>query len=225
MKREERRFLKDPDEFVVWTTRLGVWAQTHRTTLLGVGAVLLVAIAAGGLLGWRSARQTEAASEAFRVARAKFASRDFSAAALDFDAVARDYPSTSFGHLAVLYRGHCLLRSGDAGGAATAYQEFLARDDGDPYIRQQALTDLSYAQEQTGAADQARASAAKAGDLDGPFRVEALLIYARLSEAAGDTPAAQGAYRKILDANPDAETKTFVQERLPAQPEASPPTG
>jgi hypothetical protein len=225
VKREERRFLKDPDEFVVWTTRLGTWAQTHQTTLLGVAVALVVAIGAAGLLGWQSARRTEAASEAFRVARAKFAARDFNAAAFDFEGVARDYPSTSFGHLAVLYRGHCLLQNGDAGGAAAAYQEFLARDEGDPYIRQMALTDLAHAQEQAGAADDARATAAKAGDQDGPYRVEALLIYARLSETAGDTAAAQGAYRKILDANPDADTKTFVQERLPAQAEASAPTG
>jgi predicted negative regulator of RcsB-dependent stress response len=225
VKREERRFLKDPDEFVVWTTRLGTWAQTHRTTLIAAGAVVALAIGAAGLLGWRSARQTEAASEAFGAARAKFVARDYGPAALDFEAVAREYPSTSFGRLAVLYRGHCLLRSGDAAGAATAYQDFLARVDGDPYLRQLALTNLSHAQEQSGAAEDARASASKAGDLQGPYRVEALLIYARLSEAAGDAPAAQGAYRKILDDNPDAETKSFVQRRLPAQTEAGAPAG
>lgn len=225
MKREERRFLKDPDEFVVWTTRLAIWAQANRTALVAAGVALLVAIGTAGLLGWRSARQVEAASEAFRVAHAKFADRDYGSAAVEFEAVARDYPSTSFGRLAVLYRGHALLRSGDAAGAATAYQDFLARADGDPYLRQLALTNLSHAQEQSGAAEDARASASKAADLEGPYRVEALLIYARLSEAAGDAPAAQGAYRKILDDNPDAETKTFVQRRLAAQPEAGAPTG
>ena len=51
MKREERRFLKDPDEFVVWTTRLGTWAQTHRTTLIAFGAVVALAVNAAGLLG------------------------------------------------------------------------------------------------------------------------------------------------------------------------------
>jgi len=223
VKRDERRFLKDPDEFVIWTTRLGTWAQTHRTTLIAAGSVVVVLALGAGLMGWRSARQNEAASEAFRVARAKFAASDFGPAALDFEAVARDYPSTSFGRLAVLYRGHCLLQTGDAGAAAAAYQDFLARSSVDPYLRQLALTNLSHAQEQLSLASEARTSAQQASDMDGPYRVEALLAYARLSEAAGDAAAAQGAYRKILAEDPDAETKQFVQRRLPS--EAAAPTG
>jgi predicted negative regulator of RcsB-dependent stress response len=223
VKRDERRFLKDPDEFVVWTTQLGSWAQTHRSTLIAAGSVLLVVALAAGLISWRSARQNDDASEAFRVARAKFATRDFGPAALDFEAIARDYPSTSFGRLAALYRGHCLLQSGDAGAAAAAYQDFLARSSGEPYLRQLALTDLSHAQEQLGMASEARTSAQQASDMDGPYRIEALLAYARLSEAAGDATAAEGAYRKILTEDPDAETKQFVQRRLPA--DAAAPTG
>jgi len=223
VKRTERRFLKDPDEFVVWTSRLGAWAQHHRTTLTAAGSILLAAILGVGLIGWRSARQNDAASEAFRVARGKFAADDLGSAALDFEALAREYPGTSFGHLAVLYRGHCLLRTRDAPGAATAYQEFLAGSEDDPYLRQLALTNLAQAQEQSGAVADARATAARASEVAGPYRVEALLVYARLSELAGDATAAQGAYRKVLAENPDPETRTFVQRQLP--PGAEPPAG
>jgi predicted negative regulator of RcsB-dependent stress response len=223
VKRDERRFLKDPDEFVVWTARLGTWAQAHRAALLAAGAAVLALALGAGLMSWRAARQNEAASEAFRVARTKFAAGDFGPAALEFEAVVRDYPSTSFGRLAVLYRGHCLLQSGDAGAAAAAYQEFLARSSAEPYLRQLALTNLSHAQEQLSLAGEARTSAQQASDIEGPYRVEALLTYARLSEAAGDTTAAEQAYRKILAEEPDPETKQFVQRRLPAG--APGPTG
>jgi len=220
VKRDERRFLKDPDEFVVWTSRLGAWAEQHRKTLTAAGGILLATVVGAGAVGWRSARRTDAASEAFRVARGKFAANDYGPASLDFEALVREYPGTSFGRLAILYRGHCLLRTGDAPAAATAYQDFLARSDGDPYLRQLALTNLAHAQEQSGAVGEARATAAHASDVDGPYRVEALLVYARLSEAAGDAAAAQGAYRKVLTENPDPETRTFVQRRLPAEEKA-----
>jgi predicted negative regulator of RcsB-dependent stress response len=223
VKRDERRFLKEPDEFVVWTARASAWAQQHQGMLTAAAGGLLLVVIVAGLVNWRSARQTDAASEAFRVARTKFAAKDYAPAAIEFDAVARDYPSTSFGRLAVLYRGHALLRSGDATGAAAAYQEFLARGEPDVYLRQLALTDLAYAQEQSGAATEARTTLAQAGDLAGPYRIDALLGYARLSQAAGDTAAAAEAYRKVLTENPDAETKTFVRRQLPA--EAKPAEG
>ena len=63
MTRDERRFLKDPDEFVVWTARIGTWAQRNQRALTAAGGVLLLAVVVAGILGWRSARQTEAASE------------------------------------------------------------------------------------------------------------------------------------------------------------------
>jgi predicted negative regulator of RcsB-dependent stress response len=223
VKREERRFLKDPDEFVVWTGRAGSWAQRHQRELMVAGGVLVLGVMVAGLLGWRAARQAEAASEAFRVARTKFAANEYAPAGLEFEALARDFPGTSFGRLAILYRGHSLLKQGDATGAAAAYQEFLTRFDKDVYVRQLALTNLANAQEQLGDVSAARATLQQAGALDGPFRIEALLGYARLSQATGDTAAAEDAYRKVLAENPDAETRLFVQRRLPT--EAKPAAG
>ncbi|HWP65225.1 MAG TPA: tetratricopeptide repeat protein [Candidatus Limnocylindria bacterium] len=223
MKPEERRFLKDPDEFVVWTTRLAAWAQQHRTTLVAAGAGVFALALVGGVMSWRAARQAEAASAGFQLAHGKFAARDYAPAALEFETVAREYASTSFGRLAVLYRGHALLQSGDAAGAAAAYQDFLARFDEDAALEQLAQTNLAYAQEQLGDTASARTTAERAAERSGPYRVEALLTYARLSEAAGDTAAAQDAYRKVLAENPDAQTRTFVQSRLPDGGE--PPAG
>jgi predicted negative regulator of RcsB-dependent stress response len=216
VKRDERRFLKDPDEFVVWTVRAGGWAQRHQRALTAVGGALLLVVVTAGLLAWRTARQTEAASEAFRSARTKFAANQYEPAALEFEGVARDFPGTPFGRLAVLYRGHSLLRQNDAAGAAAAYQEFLARFSEDQYVRQLALTNLGLAQEQLGDASAARGTLAQATEMDGPYRIDALLAYARLSQAAGDSAAAEQAYRKVLEENPDAETRRFVQGMLPA---------
>jgi tetratricopeptide (TPR) repeat protein len=216
VKRDERKFLKDPDEFILWSSRVASWAQAHRPALLATGAAFLGAALIAGILGWRSIRQAEAASEAFRLARTKFVASEYAAAALDFDTVARDYPGTAFGRLAMLYRGYCLARTGDAGGAVLAFQDFLARMGSDPYLRQLALTNLAQAQDQAGLQADARKTALEASAIAGPYRIDALLTYARLSEAAGDQAAAVEAYRKVLAEDPDADTRTFVQRRLPA---------
>ena len=122
----DRKSLREPDEFQTLTTQAAAWATQHQNTLWGVG-IALVAIALIGLgIGWYRARQAEAAAVRFQSAHAEFLDGKYPAAAESFAGLGRDYGSTPFGRLAQLYRGHALLRGGDAAGAATAYGEYLA---------------------------------------------------------------------------------------------------
>jgi predicted negative regulator of RcsB-dependent stress response len=186
-------------------------------TAVGGGMAAVAVVAA--LLGWQASSRTEAASNAFRLARSQFAAGEYANASGSFETLAREFPGTAFGRLAILYRGHSLLRQNEPKGAAAAYQEFLTHSLDATYVRQLALANLGQAQELLGETAEARASLAQASELPGPYRIDALLAYARLSEGAGDTAAAQAAYRKVLAENPDAETRTFVERRLPASGE------
>jgi len=220
-ERLDRKALKGPDEFVVWTTRIARWAQANQATVWGVaGAVTLVLLGAG-VYTWRTARQNDAAAAAFRTASETFTAGQYAGAASGFETVAGDFPATAFGRLALLYRGHSLSREGKAADAALAYGEFLARSPDVDYLRQIGLTSQGRAYETSGDKQQAREAFAAAADIAGPYRVDALLAYGRLSEDAGDTTAAQDAYRKVLEENPDPETLALVQRKLP---KAVPPT-
>jgi predicted negative regulator of RcsB-dependent stress response len=219
VKRDERRSLKAPDEFLLWTTRASDWARKNQRLLIGAGALGALLVLVVGVLSWQAARRAGTANEAFRTARIKFVSGQFAGAQADFEIVARDYPSTAFGSLAVLYRGHSLLRQADAAAAVGAYREYLANPLAADYLRQLALTNLALAQEQTGDTQAARTTLGEAVEISGPYRVAGLLAYARLAEAAGDSASAATAYRKVLEDDPDPEVRTTVQRHLP--PEAA----
>jgi predicted negative regulator of RcsB-dependent stress response len=227
VKREEREFLKAPDEFVLWTTRISDWARANRQVVIGVGVVCALAAVAAGGLRWQQARRTDAASEAFRVARGRFAAGEIAAAVSDFDALARDYPGTSFGRLAALYRGHARLRQGDFSGAAAAYQEYLASPLRADYLEQLALLNLAQAEEQGGDPTRARTTLEKAAGIPGPYRVPALLGTARIAQAAGHPDIASAAYRRILESDPNPDVRAIAERNLSAAsapPETARPT-
>jgi tetratricopeptide (TPR) repeat protein len=221
-ERLDRKALKGPDEFVVWTTRAATWAQQHRNLVLTAGGVAAAGFLVAGLFAWQASRRADAAAEAFHHASVRFTAGQYGDAATQFDTLARDYPGTPFGRLALLYRGHSLARQNQPADAAVAYQEFLANAPDADYLRQLALTGLARSREQTGDAAGARESFERAAELEGPYRVDALLSLARLAEASGDGAAAEAAYRKALDADLDPETRAFVTKKVPAtEPQAA----
>jgi tetratricopeptide (TPR) repeat protein len=214
-ERLDRKALKSPDEFVLWTTQVARWAQANQTTVWGVGGALALVLLGAGAYTWYAGRQNDAAAAAFRAASETFISGQYANAATGFETTAGEYPGTTFGRLALLYRGHSLAREGKAADAAVAYGEFLARSPDADYLRQIGLASQGHAYESAGEKRQARDAFQAAAEIQGPYRIDALLGYGRLSEDAGDTAAAEQAYRKVLDENPDPETLAFVQRKLP----------
>jgi tetratricopeptide (TPR) repeat protein len=214
-ERLDRKALKGPDEFVLWTTQVARWAQANQTTVWAVGGALALVLLGAGGYRWYTGRQNDAAAAAFRTASETFAKGQYADAASGFETLAAEYPSTAFGQLALLYRGHSLTREDKPADAAVAYGEFLARSPDADYLRQIGLASQGHAYESAGEKQQARDAFAAAAEIDGPYRIDALLSYGRLSEDAGDAAAAEQAYRKILDEDPDPETLAFVQRKLP----------
>lgn len=214
-ERLDRKALKGPDEFVLWTTQVARWAQANQTTVWAVGGALALVLLGAGGYGWYTGRQNDAAAAAFRTASETFAGGQYADAASGFETLAAEYPGTTFGQLALLYRGHSLAREKKPADAAVAYGEFLARSPDADYLRQIGLTSQGHAYESAGEKQQARDAFAAAAEIDGPYRIDALLSYGRLSEDAGDRAAAEQAYRKVLDEDPDPETLAFVQRKLP----------
>lgn len=220
--RLRRKDLRGPDEFVTATSQATVWAGAHRNLLIAVGAVVLVV--AGVAIGWSRYRasRVEAASHDFRAARATFEAAKYAEAVPQFEALSAAYPETTFGRLAVLYRGHAMAKKGEPASAIAAYEEFLAGSPPADYLKQEALVALGYAREATGDAAAALTAYTDAAELDGPFRTEARLGAARLEEAAGRPEKAQAFYAAAAEVA-DGELKDFISSKLPATTAAAAP--
>ncbi len=216
-----RKALRQPDEFQTLTTQAAAWAVANHRLLIGVGiALVLIALVAVVAGRFRAAQRTAAAAE-FRTARAAFAASKHAEAAQSFAALATAYPNTPFGRLAHLYRGHALMRTGDAAGAAAAYEEFLATGPAE-YLRQEALAGLAHAKEAAGDVGGARDAFARAGDLAGPFRTDALVNVARLAESQGDAAAARSIYEGLLKDGADGDLKALLEAKVPGAAAAAP---
>lgn len=213
----DRKSLREPDEFQTLTTQAASWARQNQTLVWGIG-IGLVAVALLGLgVGWYRARQAEAAAVRFQSAHADFVAAKYPAAAESFAGLGREYPSTPFGRLAQLYRGHALLRGADAAGAATAYGEYLAGSPETEYLRQEALAGLGAARETTG--DQAGAADAytQAAEIDGPFRQDVRLALARIAEAQGKADDAKKIYVTLLQESPGPALRALLETKIPAE--------
>lgn len=221
-----RKALRQPDEFETLTMRAVAWAEENRPIVIGVVTTVVVVALLGIVVSrWRAGRE-ERAGLAFQAARQAFdAGNKFAEAADAFAATARDYPSTTYGRLANLYRGYALSRQGDAAGAATAYGEFLATAPEPDYIRQQALAGLGHAREKTGDTAGALEAYTQAGALEGAYQTDALLGAARLQELTGHADAARDIYSRLLEGSPEADLRAFLESKLPPGSSGSRGTG
>lgn len=213
----DRKALAAPDEFQVVSRSALDWANDHRNVILaGAGALLALGIVASVIASQRQ-QGRDAAAVAFSDAHKQFAASKFADAAGAFQKVATDRADTSFGRLAVLYRAHALARQGDAAGAASAYDAFLATHPSD-YLRQEALLGLANAK--LAAGDQAGALTAydQSRGLAGPFKTDAALGAARLQDSQGHADAARAIYLELLkDSGLDGATRASVLSKLPVE--------
>jgi tetratricopeptide (TPR) repeat protein len=212
-----RKALREPDEFQTLTGQVAAWARANRTALVAVAAAALAIAAVGAGVNWYRARQSAAAGVRFQTAYDVFQAGRWPEAADAFAGLARDYPQTSYGRLAILYQGHALSRKPDAAGAATAYGEFLAGSPPTDYLRQEALLGLARAREATGDAAGARDAYEQAAALDGPFRGDARLSLARLYEAGGQPEKAKELYLAVLKESPSGFARTVLEAKIPAE--------
>jgi len=211
-----RKALRQPDEFQTLTGQIGEWAQAHRNLLAAIGAAVLAVGTVALGVGWYRGREAAAAGARFEAALSDFEAGRFAPAVDGFTGLARDYPGTSFGRLATLYRGHALARQGDGAGAATAYTEYLASSPPTEYLRQEALDGLGSAREASGDKAGALDAYGQAAAIDGPFRMQAQLSMARLQELAGQPDKAREIYLSILKESPSGYVRSLLETKIPA---------
>jgi tetratricopeptide (TPR) repeat protein len=213
--RIRRKDLRGPDEFETIAGDAFVWAREHRAVLVGAGVVLLL-LAVVGLLVTRAraGRRQEAATQ-FYQARAYLLGGNAATAAGQFASLEAHASGTPYGSLASLYQGHALLAQGEAGGAASAYSEYLSTAAAEEYLRQQALLGLGRAKEAAGDVSGALDAYTQAEKLEGPLAPDAAFAAARLHEAQGRTDEARAIYTRLLTEAPDGWMHEQVAAKVP----------
>jgi tetratricopeptide (TPR) repeat protein len=234
LKRGERHQLKQ-DDFLTSVERGLDWSQRHRHKLLvGLVAVLGVAVVGGGIILHRG-RQARAAASAFHsamdvyrasvgpgtpeappgAAAPRYATseeRDKEALAA-LDKIASDQGRSAWGRQALYYAALCRVRLGQ-GDEAKANLEQLTRGRQDliHYAASQALAGLHQQRGETEAALALYRSLVE--DPKNPMpKDRSLFELARLVEGAGRPDEARQAYDRLIEEYPSSQLRTEAEAR------------
>jgi hypothetical protein len=198
----DRRKLRQPDEFISWTTRTWTYVQTNWKMVASVaGAIILIVILAAA---YRVYRQQQEARAAVLVSEAisSFAKDISQTEALD--RILQDFPGTKSAKLARLYLGHAQYRKGDTEKAATTYG-VLARDASvqEP-VRSLAILSQGYALVTLRRCQEAETTFGLLGSASPLAQQEAFLAIGRCFELKGDLKAAFKRYEDFASRFPSS---------------------
>jgi len=210
-KKNFRKEIKQPDEFVVQSNRAILWAQDNPDKLkvgLGIFAVALVIIAVVGT--WQESRNQDAVSD-FYAASEIYRGEKWEPALADFETLAANYDGTTYGKLANLYAGSSALHLEKYADSIKYYEAYLSDSINSDAVNQIARLNLAAAMTGAGDAAAARGQLEKAAAASGPANPEVQLALARNYENAGDADEAVEAYKAYLEAAPQGAAVSAVQ--------------
>ncbi len=134
-KKITKKQLKEPDEFITLTERGVIFVQQHSKKIAVAGVLLLVLILSVVFWGMWEKKKEEQAALDYRVALELYeqsrapgrvaSEQEDKAVLAKFDELITQYPRTSSGRFALLYKGNILLSENKYDEAAKEYSAFL----------------------------------------------------------------------------------------------------
>ena len=168
---------------------------------IAVIAAVVVLVLIAGYAMFRSSQEQKAAplvAAAYEFySPATSASADYGKALDLFRDAQKKYPHTTSGAVAQYYAGNCLVSLGRADEALKEYQAFVHKYSRDKYLLGLVYQRMAYVYEGQGKLDDARKAFQQAEALTGPG--VATVELARLYEAAGNMPEAEGKYKVVME--------------------------
>lgn len=239
-----RKELKEPDEFVSYTSRAYQWMQHNwRWLAVGAGAVIL-AILAAQLYNWHQAKQEGQASALFVEAKkileapvsaddelakeestpGKYASEKekLQAALEKMRQVTEKHPSVKTALLARYYQGEILRRLGEYDKAQEAFEQFLKEAGNSSDFSAFALEGIAFCLEAKGNSAAARENYRRM--TQPPFNTQpdrGLYHLARLAQKQGKADEARKTYQEILEKYPQTAFRAEIENRLALLPPAA----
>lgn len=224
VKVNRKKLLKEPDEFLTFSSRAMHWAKSNLRVLIWAGSAMVAALAlVVGIQTYLNQRNAQAASDLGRVFGAYQAALsgqlDESQLVLvvqALEAVAGEYSATPAGQQARLAYGNLHLQMNAYEQAARAFSLLADEPRLPATLQPMAHLGLGQALEGQKKYPEAAEAYAAAARLAGPnLAAQARLDQARVLEAAGNQGAALGLYRQILK-EADRSLQASARSRLVA---------
>jgi len=154
-KKTRKELLKEPDEFITFSSRLLNGIATYKTVIGYISLGVFITAAAVSGYVWYSGRQESKAAAQLSQALARYErlraespqDKAVQEVAEDFRRILADYGSRSNGNIARVLFANLWYQAGDFKQAAELYQASLAGFRDDPLMRFQLMRSLGYAYE------------------------------------------------------------------------------
>ncbi len=218
-----KKLLKEPDEFITFTSKTIRFAMDYKYPLTGglVGLVILILIGAG--IRYFSIKAENTAFTLLSQSQIKYEAllkqngpqKALTEIAADFEGILKKYSTQKGGRLArVIYASIC-YKAGNLDQAIALYNESLKDFNSNPFLKNLILSGLGYAHEEKKDLESATKyfNMIVAGS-DPVMKSDALYHLGRLYDAKGDRDKSNAAYKQLLDRHADSIYTELVKEKL-----------
>jgi tetratricopeptide (TPR) repeat protein len=224
VKKTRKELLKEPDEFITFSSRLLGLIATYKDAIVYALYAVMLAVAAFSAYVWYSGRQEAAAAQELGQALAKYdrlraetsPAKALPEVAEDFRRLISSYGNRSNGNIARLLYANLCYEAGDFKQAAEFYENSLTRFTDDPLMLFQIKRSLGYAHERlkdyataVSYFEQALAAAAEK-NLQDDVLFHLGDLYARL----GNPQKSAEAFNRLLTEHKDSIYFNMVRERV-----------
>jgi TolA-binding protein len=241
-----KKDLREPDDFISFTSKAAIWIYDHRGLLISTGLVIVVIIL--GLFAWRWHLEdaTQKASAAFvdaqQIMEARVVARDdadgtsqvdgtysseqdkLHAALVGLKAVKENHASSATAVLATYFIGECYWQLGESDKAVAAFEEYLRSVGPTGELAPFAIEGIAATHEDKGELDQAKQQYRRL--TEEPFasqRARGLYHLARLEQKEGRGEQAAILFKALMKEFPTTPYAREIQERLSSLPNVPDP--
>ena len=218
-----KQLLKEPDEFLTFTSKAIQWGMEYKYQLAAGLAGLVILILAGIGIRYFSIRAENTAFTLLSQGQIKYETlvkqdgpqKALNGVADDFEMILKEYSSKKGGKLAKVYYAGICYKAGEFDKAIVLYEASLEDFKSNPFLKNVVLRGLGYAYEEKKDLE----SAAKyfnmiVGGSDPVLKGEALYHLGRIYEAKGEHEKSIEAYKQLLERYADSIYSELVKEKL-----------
>lgn len=220
-----KKKLKKPDEFISFTDKaFHFFADHSKLIAIGGGIALALMVFIFFSQKWEAKKEENAyrllrlSMETYRTVSAPYreaSPQDYKTLLDGFDQVSTQFPGTSSGKIAILYKGSIYLRLGEFENATKAYEAFLRKIGKSKFYRSLAMNGLGYSHEGKKEYEKAANAYQKAVDLGETYQLgDAYLGLARCYEKMGRAKDAATQYRNFMKIAKKSEMTNIVLRKL-----------